>query len=108
LFFKKATFNARALLRDAFMQWLSTLSRVAFICNLLFLVAVLNRFFSFLHDPDVIGTVVVLGYGVFFLNLLLVLVYAVLAFRKKLRPAIPPWLAVGNSFFLLIQLIYFT
>jgi hypothetical protein len=90
------------------MQWLLLLSRIGFICNLLFLVAVLNRFTGFMQSPDLIGTVVILGYGAVFLNIVLILVYILLALQKRLRGKLPYWLAAANTLFLIVQVIYFT
>jgi hypothetical protein len=82
-------------------------SRVGFICNVLFLLAWVNRYYQFLFAQDLVGTVVILGYGAFFLNILLMIVYAVQLPRGLLGKSVPLWLAASNTGIFFLQIFYF-
>ncbi len=90
------------------MRWLRFLSRLAFICNLFFLVSVALRYKSFISDPASVSMAVIIGYFlVFLLNPVVNFCYlAVLLVKKKLAPYVATWLAVANFGFLLLQLVY--
>jgi uncharacterized BrkB/YihY/UPF0761 family membrane protein len=90
------------------MNWLRFLSRLAFICNVMFLLAVALRFRSFVTDPDTVSTLGVIGYFlVFLLNPIVNLCYlGVLIVKRRLRPYVALWLAIANFCFLLLQVTY--
>jgi hypothetical protein len=91
------------------MRWVSFLARVAFVCNLFFVFAVILQFSSFLKDQATISTIVIIGY---FLSVLLfnpltnIIGLFVLLFRKKLFDIVPAWLVIANFIFLLLQITY--
>jgi len=80
------------------------ISRIAFICNVLFLYCLLVR-----HNKDYIGNVdvnsivITLGWGAaFFLNIIILIWWLVFLILKK-KFAIPNWLLVINSIVFLVQ-----
>ncbi len=82
------------------------ISRVAFICNLLFLYCLLVRHTKdFLVNQDVNSIIIILGWGVaFFLNIFLILLGLFLLVNKK-KSEIPIWLNVSNALIFLGQII---
>ncbi|MDB5252644.1 MAG: hypothetical protein JWP27_1813 [Flaviaesturariibacter sp.] len=83
------------------------LSRIAFICNVFFLVAVLLRFANGLQNGVFVSTVVIMGYFLVVLfNPLVNLIYGVLLLRRRLPGIMPKWLVLANFIFLLLQLQY--
>jgi len=91
------------------MRRLLFFSRVAFICNIFFVVAFSIQLRNWIHDEQIGSTVVLLGYimGVP-LNVIVNLFY--LGFwisRKKFWQTVPSWLITANILFLVIQVIYF-
>src|SRR5687767_8789525 len=91
------------------MRWVSFLSRVAFVCNLFFVLTVILHFNSFLQDQAIISTIVIIGYAlsVFVFNPLAnIFCLAILLFRRKLFELVPKWLVITNFFFLLLQITY--
>ena len=90
------------------MRKLLFLSRVAFICNVLFVVAVTLRIFNWLHNEDLTALVLILGYAMVLLfNPLVNLCYLILIlFRKRPASVIPVWLITSNVIFLILQVIY--
>jgi hypothetical protein len=90
------------------MRKLFFLSRVAFICNVFFLIAVTLRIFNWLHNEDGTALVVIIGYCmVILINPLVNICCLVLfLFRKKPATVIPAWLITSNLIFLILQFIY--
>jgi hypothetical protein len=87
-------------------KWLSWLSRVAFLCNVLFLVAVILRIFDWLHNEDLTALVVIIGYVlVIIFNPLVNFCYLTLFLLRK-KIGVPSWLVTANLIFLILQLIY--
>ena len=90
------------------MRWLLKLSRLAFICNLFFLLAFSLQVSNWIKDEQLISTIVVLGYVIgFLLNPVTNICYlftAIIA-RKKLI-IVPAWLIVANVLFLVIDAFY--
>jgi hypothetical protein len=90
------------------MRWLLFLSRLAFICNIFFLLAFSLQLSDWIKEEEITSTVVILGYVMgFSLNPFVNLCYlftAIIA-RKKLA-IIPVWLIVGNVLFLVIDAFY--
>jgi len=91
------------------MSFLRLLSKVAFICNICFLLAILILGIKHPPEGEIVSLIIVMGY------LLAVIVNTVvnawcafrLIFQKPLVPQIPRWLAISNLGFLIIQLILF-
>ena len=84
---------------------LSFLSRVAFICNICLLLAMVMRYYSFVSSRDLQSTILVSGLVLsFMINGVVNIAYAVLLIRKiKLKTYVPIWLATINFLFLVFQ-----
>lgn len=82
-------------------------SRVAFICNICFLLTWLMRYLPPMQQEHIGSTIVILGIGLsVFLNVIINLFIIVLLLRQKLQKEhIPRWLAIANALFLIVQLI---
>lgn len=91
------------------MQQLLFFSRVAFICNVCFLLTAILPFIPSLKQGHLVSTILVLGMLVsFVLNALINLVLAILLLRrKKLQQYLPAWLMIFNLLCLVPQLIFF-
>ena len=89
------------------MRWLLFLSKLAFICNLAFLVSFVFRFTNWLSNHDIRAYIIIIGWvlGAIF-NPIVVFIYLILFWinRKKLA-IVPVWLIVINILFLFLQLI---
>lgn len=86
------------------MRGLSFLSRLAFICNLLFFVClVIQRIHNFKGFENLNEVVIVLGWFLApFINLVVCIRYGIILIRKK-NLTIPVWLVVVNFLFLILQ-----
>jgi hypothetical protein len=91
------------------MTWLRLLSRVAFICNCCFLLALLVQWMPHPPEGELVSMIIILGYvAAVLLNVALHICYAFLLFSPlRLRSIVPPWLIVVNFLFLVPQLILF-
>lgn len=90
------------------MRWLLFLSKLAFICNVLFLVAFTFRIGNWTHYQDIISIVIIIGWVLVFLfNPLVNLCYLILLLTKRRSLAIVPvWLKTSNIFFLIIEMVF--
>lgn len=90
------------------MRWLLFLSRLAFICNVCFLLAFSLKLTKWIADQDLSATIIVIGFVMVVLfNPLVNLCYLVLALvRRKALSMVPAWLITANIFFLLLQFFY--
>jgi hypothetical protein len=90
------------------MRWLLILSRMAFICNLFFLVAFSLHISNWIKDQQLTSTILILGYIMgFLLNPVANLCYLFVAiFSRKKLLVVPAWLIVANVLFLLIDGFY--
>lgn len=90
------------------MRWLLFLSRLAFICNLFFLLSASLQVYDWAQNSEVNSTILIIGYFLaLLLNPLTNLFYLVAAMlRKKLTEAVPLWLIIFNIIFLVIQLLF--
>jgi hypothetical protein len=90
------------------MRWLLFLSRLAFICNVFFLLAVSLQLGNWLHNQDITATIAVIGYFMAVLLNPLVNFCYLLCFilRKKFRTVVPSWLIASNLLFLIMQIFY--
>lgn len=89
-------------------RWLLVLSRVAFICNICFLLAFSIQMTDWIKNEDITSMIALIGYVMgFILNPLLVICYLMVFIisRKKLK-AVPSWLLTANILFLVIQILY--
>ena len=90
------------------MRWLLFLSKLAFICNLLFIPAFILQIKNFIGDVDLSSYIIIIGFVFAILfNPVTNLCYLVLFFidKKKLF-IIPGWLIVINVLFLFFQVIF--
>jgi len=90
------------------MRWLLFLSKLAFICNLAFLVSFIFRVTNWLTNHDIEAYIIIIGWvlsAVF--NPIVVFIYLIVFWinRKKLS-IVPVWLIVMNILFLFLQLIF--
>ena len=90
------------------MRWLLFLSRVAFICNLLFLLSFSLKIYDWIKDEDIGSTIIITGYVLSFIfNPIVNLSYLIIFWvKRKNLFIIPAWLIVMNILFLILQLIY--
>ncbi len=90
------------------MRWTLFLSRVAFICNVFFLIAFSLQVSNWINNLDIISIVLLVGYVLALLfNPLVNLCYLVLALlRRRFWDVVPHWLITANIFFLLMQVFY--
>jgi hypothetical protein len=83
------------------------LSRIAFICNIFSIFAIVLLWRNLVTATAVVSTIGIVGYfmaAVF--NPLVNILYLFLLMRKKLFINIPRWLVMANFIFLLLQLQY--
>ena len=90
------------------MRWLLFLSRVAFICNLLFHVSFSLLITKWLNNEEISSTIIIVGYVLSIVfNPVVNLIYLVFFWAKrKSLVIIPAWLMVMNILFLVLQLVY--
>ena len=90
------------------MRLLRTLARVAFICNICFLLTIAQRYIPNPPEGEIVSTILVLGYflGAIVNILLNVTLLILLIFGRLRRAGIPTWLMIVNFLFFLGQ-IYF-
>ena len=90
------------------MRRLLFFSRVAFICNIFFVLSFTIQLTNWIRDEQLKSSIVVLGYIMGLpLNLALNLVYLVLFLgKKKFWQTVPAWLITANILFLVIQILY--
>jgi hypothetical protein len=90
------------------MRWLLFLSRLAFICNICFLLAFSLKVTRWIPDHDLESTVVIIGFFlVVFFNPLVNFLYLFLfIIRKKFWRTVPSWLIMANVLFLVMQIFY--
>lgn len=89
-------------------QWLLFFSRVAFICNVCFLIAFSVQMTDWIRNEDISSSIALIGYVMgFVVNPVLNLCYLFLFIisRKKLK-IVPSWLITANILFLVIQILY--
>jgi hypothetical protein len=90
------------------MKGLLFLSRLAFICNCLFVLClVLQRTPDILHSQDLKGLIIILGWaGAPILNFVVnIWQLGLLVYKRSSQ--LPKWLILSNLLFLIIQFFYF-
>lgn len=89
------------------MPQLTFFSRVAFLCNVCFLIAFLLRFAPGLKEGVIVSTVVTLGLVVaIVLNAVINLIYLFIKLnRKPVSKFVPLWLVITNFLFFVFQAI---
>lgn len=88
--------------------WLSFFSRVAFICNLLFLLCLVILYtHNFIASHTLQSFIIILGWVVsFFVNAFVNITELLLLYNRKISP-VRNWLRTFNLVVFLLQLIYF-
>lgn len=90
------------------MRWVLFLSRLAFVCNVFFLLAVSLQLAQWFQNQDAEALIIIIGY---FLAALinpvanLCYLYMLVGNRRRLQ-TVPVWLIVSNAVFLILQLLY--
>jgi hypothetical protein len=89
------------------MRWLLFISRLAFICNILFVVSLIaQRVQNVFTNADINNYIVILGWFVSpFLNLLFAIAVSTRFITKKPNN-VPAWLLITNILFLFFQIFY--
>jgi hypothetical protein len=90
------------------MRWIRFLLKLAFICNICFLISEILRITVYNHALDsIVNHVLVLGVGIaFLLNGLVCVLTGVLLLLKKIQwKTLPPWLYLLNIAIFIFQLI---
>jgi hypothetical protein len=91
------------------MRLLRFLSRLAFICNICFVLVSLLRYVPALPDNALISDIIVLGYlgpiaVNFFVNVIVILLFVL---RRVWAAGVPRWLLIANFVFFVLQIILF-
>lgn len=88
------------------MRLLRLLSRVAFICNICYLLASLVQYLPNPPEGNVLSTIIVLGWLLSILVNIVVNAWLLVVWAFKRGPLqIPRWLWIVNLIFLIVQLI---
>jgi hypothetical protein len=83
-------------------------SRVAFICNIFFLLAFSIQLTDWVQNQDISSTIALIGYVMgFVINPFVNIAYLIIFIvsKRKLR-LIPSWLITANILFLVMQILY--
>jgi hypothetical protein len=90
------------------MRWLLFLSRVAFICNCFFLLALSLQMVRWFRNQDAEALVITIGYFMcLLLNPAAIMCYGLLAVLRRTKLAVvPTWLIIANALFLILQVFY--
>lgn len=91
------------------MRLLRFLSRLAFICNICFLLISLLQYLPAPPDNALIADIIILGYFGpiavnFFVNLIVLILFAL---RRVWASGVPRWLLITNFVFFVIEIIFF-
>jgi hypothetical protein len=89
------------------MSTLKFFSRVAFICNVCFLFAVILLWVDHPPEGELISLIIVMGFvlAVIINSLVNISIGVSMAMKMKARNFIPGWLIIANFLFLIPQLI---
>lgn len=88
------------------MRWLLFLSRLAFICNLFFLLSFSLQFYDWSANNMVVSTILIIGYLLaIIINPITNIIYFIVSITGKKHP-VPGWLVTMNVLFLIMQLVY--
>ncbi|HXB91798.1 MAG TPA: hypothetical protein VNU72_05895 [Puia sp.] len=91
------------------MRLLRLLSRVAFICNVCFLLASFIQWLPHPPEGEIVTQIIVLGYLLSIVVNIVVncWVIAMLLFRRSKLASVPLWLLIVNFIFFVLQIILF-
>jgi hypothetical protein len=90
------------------MRWLAFLSRLAFFCDVFFLLTLLVQWLRWSPNEQIEVTLIFVWYYMaVLLNPIAVVCFIILFFvnRAKLR-VVPKWLMIANAVFLIFQVFY--
>ena len=90
------------------MRWLLFLSKLAFICNLIFVPAFILQIKDFIHNQNLSSYIIIIGFVLAFLfNPISNFCYLFFFFvNKKKLSIVPGWLIVINILFLFLQVVF--
>lgn len=90
------------------MRWLLFLSRLAFVCNVFFLLAVSLQLMRWFQNQDAEALVIIIGFFMAaVVNPAANLCSLILLVGNKSRlQLVPRWLLTANAFFLTLQVLY--
>ena len=90
------------------MRMLSFLSRVAFVCNVFFVISFIIQLTNWIQQEQLRSTIVLMGYILGIpVNLLVNLGYLIFLLVRKKKPwPVPAWLVTANVLFFIIQILY--
>lgn len=90
------------------MRWLLFLSRIAFVCNLFSIFAILLMWRDIIQNQVAVSTIIIIGYflAIVFNPIVNVCYIIMLILKKPLFKTVPKWLVLVNFIFLLLQLQY--
>lgn len=90
------------------MHRLLLLSRVAFVCNIFFLIAVSLQMSNWLPNQDMKATIAIIGYflAILFNPFVNLCYFVLLLIRRKFWTVVPSWLITANLLFLVMQIFY--
>jgi hypothetical protein len=91
------------------MRLVRFLSRLAFICNICFLLLSVLRYVPSVPDNALISDLIILGYfGPIAVNMLVNVIVVLLFFLRRVwASGVPRWLLITNFIFFVIQILFF-
>ena len=89
------------------MQVVRFLSRVAFICNICFLLASFIQWLPHPPEGELISQLIVLGWllSILFNTIVNIVLIILFVFRRLRRAAVPVWLLIANFIFFILQIL---
>jgi cytochrome bd-type quinol oxidase subunit 2 len=89
------------------MQVVRFLSRVAFICNICFLLASFVQWLPHPPEGEIVSQLIVLGWllSILFNTIVNVVVIILFVVRRRRLTAVPAWLLIANLIFFILQII---
>lgn len=90
------------------MKWLSFLSKLAFICNICFVLCFLLRYSNLELDEEINGLLIIIGWFMAIIVSVFYFLITIIAVARKrhTKAEIPAWLIIANFGFLIVEFIY--
>ena len=90
------------------MRWLAKLSRIAFVCNVCFVLAFSISITNWIRNKEIESTIIIIGYflSIIFNAIVITSYLILLLFRKKIWQVVPVWLITANVMFLVMQVFF--
>lgn len=89
------------------MRLLVLLQRMAFLCNLLFLVCVIIMYSqNFISSKELQSYIIILGFVVSFLLNVIVNIWEAILLLNRKKSATPAWLRTSAFIFFIVQIIF--